>query len=267
MAISQRETNIISSARLHPLTNVPAHRPMCSIHPDCHGWGAHHPFSCRGTRKWLRHYRLRLCPWQQLLQPSNCLRPSSIRLKMGCAIVMAILWVVWSSGLLFDGTNEYYLTFVPMEFTAGSSSSGVGGARPLSSQGRQARELVDLSLWNPETSRILADLSLWMEAAITSFAATNAADCSLMALTADASLSRRLGVRFFRTGFSSSGIGWSLALESEMGRLWQVCCEWCHVKWIFWSGLTPFFTWQSTGGGSELFRTSCHMRKTRRQGK
>jgi hypothetical protein len=107
-------------------------------------------------------------------------------------------------------------------------------AQPLSSQGRQARELVDLSLWNPETSRILADLSLWMEAAITSFAATNAADCSLMGLTAGSPSSRRLGVRFFRTGFSSSGIGWSLALESEMGRLWQVCCEWCHVKWIFW---------------------------------
>jgi hypothetical protein len=85
---------------------------MRSIHPDCHGWGVDHPFFCRGARNWLRHSRLRLSLWEQLLQPPNCLRPSSIRLKMGCAIVMAILWVVWSSGLLFDGTNEYYLTFM-----------------------------------------------------------------------------------------------------------------------------------------------------------
>jgi hypothetical protein len=35
-------------------------------------------------------------------------------------------------------------------------------ALPLSSQGRQTRELVDLSLWNPETGRLLADLLLWM---------------------------------------------------------------------------------------------------------
>jgi hypothetical protein len=33
-------------------------------------------------------------------------------------------------------------------------------AWPLSSQGGEARELVDLSLSNPETGRLLADLSL-----------------------------------------------------------------------------------------------------------
>jgi hypothetical protein len=178
---------------------------MRSIHPDCHGWGVDHPFFCRGARNWLRHSRLRLSLWEQLLQPPNCLRPSSIRLKMGCAIVMAILWVVWSSGLLFDGTNEYYLTFMLCRtiktadgswmalISAGASPSrrlGVGVicakliwsrwwwfdgvycrlvfvrcgvAWPLSSQGCQARELVDLSLWSPETGRV-ADLSLWMEA-------------------------------------------------------------------------------------------------------
>jgi hypothetical protein len=35
-AISPPAMNIITSAHLHPFTNVPAHRPMCSICPDCH---------------------------------------------------------------------------------------------------------------------------------------------------------------------------------------------------------------------------------------
>jgi hypothetical protein len=159
MAISQWAMNIISFARLHRLNNVPAHRPMCSIHPDCHGWGAHHPFSCRGARKWLRHNRLRLGPWEQLLQPSNCLPPSSIRLKMGCAIVMAILWVVWSSGLLFDDTNEYYLTFVLCHQKFRWQLDGSNNCRCIT-----VPLVGSAASFVQETGWLLADLSLWMEA-------------------------------------------------------------------------------------------------------
>lgn len=60
-AISRPASNIMSSAHLHPFTNIPAHRLMCRVRPDCHGRGARHPFCCRGACEWLRHSRDFIC--------------------------------------------------------------------------------------------------------------------------------------------------------------------------------------------------------------